>query len=186
MTFKRKLAIVLATGAASLAGTTTAYAENSPTTLVAPLAGVASGGGLFGPGMTCDSILEGLCIDVFGLDLSAFSSPLVSLSFEVRSTTVGPFGPVPSLGALLMNETTLAIVAGGAGDPVVFSAIVDRTVPHFLAVGGANLGDGGAYNLYSVALSAAPVPEPESVALMLAGLGIVGLALRRRKNAIQS
>ena len=33
----------------------------------------------------------------------------------------------------------------------------------------------------SLALTAAPVPEPETYALMLAGLGAVGFAARRRK-----
>jgi hypothetical protein len=47
-------------------------------------------------------------------------------------------------------------------------------------------GTGFAYNTqpgYHVELSAAAVPEPETYALMFAGLGIVGFLAKRRKNA---
>ena len=36
---------------------------------------------------------------------------------------------------------------------------------------------------YGVALSAAPVPEPETYAMLLAGLGVMGAIARRRKQA---
>ncbi len=42
---------------------------------------------------------------------------------------------------------------------------------------GANLGQ------YSVSLHALPVPEPETYAMLLAGLGIMGMLARRRKAA---
>ena len=38
--------------------------------------------------------------------------------------------------------------------------------------------------LYAVALNVTAVPEPETYALMLAGLGLVGFAARRRKSAV--
>jgi len=47
-----------------------------------------------------------------------------------------------------------------------------------------NLGKGKQISIgYDVAISAAPVPEPETYAMLLAGLGLVGVAARRRRSA---
>jgi hypothetical protein len=45
------------------------------------------------------------------------------------------------------------------------------------------IGWGQAGGLYSYAVAAQPVPEPENWAMMLVGLGLVGYALRRRNVA---
>ena len=44
-------------------------------------------------------------------------------------------------------------------------------------------GSGATFGAFSSATIASPVPEPETYALMLAGLGLVGWAARRRKAA---
>ncbi|SFD90856.1 FxDxF family PEP-CTERM protein [Nitrosomonas sp. Nm166] len=46
-----------------------------------------------------------------------------------------------------------------------------------------NLGSSAHIGQYSVALQALPVPEPETYAMLLAGLGLVGFSIRRRKIA---
>lgn len=52
---------------------------------------------------------------------------------------------------------------------------------YFLAVGGiANGTQGG---IYTGAISVTAVPEPETLAMMLAGLGALGFLARRRQNA---
>jgi hypothetical protein len=43
------------------------------------------------------------------------------------------------------------------------------------------LAQGGSYQIQ---MSAAPVPEPESYALLLAGLGLVGALARRRGKPV--
>ncbi|HRH80217.1 MAG TPA: PEPxxWA-CTERM sorting domain-containing protein [Thiobacillaceae bacterium] len=47
---------------------------------------------------------------------------------------------------------------------------------------GSNYATNGTWRFDMVSVSAAPVPEPETYALMLAGLGVVGLAVRRRSR----
>jgi hypothetical protein len=39
-----------------------------------------------------------------------------------------------------------------------------------------------AYNAHDVTLTVAAVPEPETYAMLLAGLGLVGFAVRRRSR----
>ena len=46
-----------------------------------------------------------------------------------------------------------------------------------------NLGSTASLGQYSVALQAIPVPEPETYAMLLAGLGLVAFSVRRRKSA---
>lgn len=45
------------------------------------------------------------------------------------------------------------------------------------------LGSSAHIGQYSVALQALPVPEPETYAMLLAGLGLLGFSVRRRKVA---
>ncbi|PXW87823.1 putative secreted protein with PEP-CTERM sorting signal [Nitrosomonas sp. Nm84] len=46
-----------------------------------------------------------------------------------------------------------------------------------------NLGSSAHVGQYQVALQALPVPEPETYAMLLAGLGLIGFSVRRRKTA---
>ena len=52
---------------------------------------------------------------------------------------------------------------------------------YFIAISGFGVGTSG--GTYSFTASAIPVPEPETWAMLLAGLGLVGLQLRRRNNS---
>nr|WP_195793161.1 FxDxF family PEP-CTERM protein [Roseateles sp. DAIF2] len=53
---------------------------------------------------------------------------------------------------------------------------------YYFSVAGKTNGSSGIYALSSAA-TAVPVPEPETYALLLAGLGVVGFVARRRKQA---
>jgi hypothetical protein len=46
--------------------------------------------------------------------------------------------------------------------------------------------NGSAGGVYAIALSAAPVPEPETFAMLLVGLGLVGTIARRRKTTLSA
>jgi hypothetical protein len=54
------------------------------------------------------------------------------------------------------------------------------TGPAYITITGVT--DGGNGGIYSGAIAAAPVPEPETYAMLLAGLGLMGAVVRRRSN----
>lgn len=62
----------------------------------------------------------------------------------------------------------------------VVAAFAPGTGAYAASNAGFNYATNGTWRFDMVTVSAAPVPEPETYALMLAGLGVVGLAIRRR------
>lgn len=75
---------------------------------------------------------------------------------------------------------TLTVVGDGWSSPVAASSWGDNEW-----IWGPGPSDGVSIAFYGdrIEFSAAPVPEPESYAMMLAGLGLVGWAVRRRRPA---
>lgn len=89
-------------------------------------------------------------------------------------------GPA-SLGSLLETSWVSSI---NVGNTTVSTAILNPITlaagTYTLQVSGSVLGTSG--GSYSGVLNLAPVPEPESYAMLLGGLGLLGLMVRRRKN----
>lgn len=103
----------------------------------------------------------------------------LSGTFDLTATFASS-GVVGSVGLYKADDTPLW--SWGVGGPA-FSASNTFTLgagSYYYAVTG--LGKPGSYSLSSAAV-AAPVPEPETYAMLAAGLGIIGfVASRRRRN----
>ena len=98
------------------------------------------------------------------------------------------FSLISSLNATLFNSAAVAVYAGTPNTPVVGSSFQNLT-PFSLAAGSYDLHIGGnvlAGGFYSGKLAlnstAMPIPEPETYAMILAGLGLMGFVARRRKQ----
>ena len=80
-----------------------------------------------------------------------------------------------------MLNGTMAIAAGSPSGVVFFGyAEATGTTPFVLTLTGLPLA--GKQTLYSGNMSVTAVPEPETYAMMLAGLGALGFLARRRRN----
>ncbi len=129
------------------------------------------------------SFTEGVIADAFNFTLSGgentfgavisklsiFSDQLLTF-FSGTLTGPGGFSQELSMGAISIPPATIQSVTYngmlGVGD-------------YSLAVAGTSQGAG----TYQVSLLATPVPEPESIAMLLVGLGLMGTIARRRNRA---
>lgn len=128
----------------------------------------------------------------FQIDGSSFSSITATIdlgrSFDIgnlsvrlyrgslQTTTTGAVGP-----ALMQAWSTnlqLAAQGTGSGDVQVIAPIDLSPGSYVLEVRGNILGGNG--GSYAGVLNLAPVPEPGTIGLMLAGLGVLGFVGRRR------
>ncbi len=159
---------------AALACTAGAALADPPPVTLTP-----SGGGLFSGAFT--QMVDGLFIDTFTF-LPATFAGLVSVTLSSVS------GPVSFFTASL-NDHDFSFFPEVDGPAFSFSATVTADAPLTLTVFGAVLaGDGnpggaGSYHGTINAASVAAVPEPETYALMLAGIAAVGWGARRRRAA---
>lgn len=128
--------------------------------------------------------------DVFTFSLSTASdtiSSAVSLllpglggnpsSYEIDNGTLTLFSDPDGDGALGANVQIASTAFGDSNGVLTANNVAAGT--YFWAVAGDAVGTNGGVYLYS-ANTAAVVPEPETYAMMLAGLGLIGFIGRRR------
>ena len=118
----------------------------------------------------------------FGYDVT--TGQVVSVAYQAVQTGSGPTGPYIFTTATTISPTDIVFTGDCCGDQNEYF------FAQSLALGGTDAITGGTYGGDAVTASGSVtaattgvVPEPANWAFMLAGLGLMGRALRRRADA---
>lgn len=178
---KRAIAVALLAGASVGAHATTTNLGMISSTMPTSFNGVVLGSGL---GIN----------DIFTFTLE---QPNVSSGFSVVNVPLtfsgGNFNTALATLSLVSNANG---TVGDSDDTVLKSVVLpspgnssnnlslawDQPIigPAYINITGITNGDGG--GLYAGAIGVSPIPEPESFAMLLAGLGLMGAVVRRRSK----
>ena len=99
------------------------------------------------------------------------------------------FSSFSGLTATLFDSVPTSVYSGASNSPVAGAAFTNAVPSSPLAAGNYDLQISGTATPYSpwyggtvTLVTAAPIPEPETYAMILAGLGLMGFVARRRRQ----
>lgn len=143
--------------------------------------------------MNVDKVESTEFSDIYDFSFSALSGFISGslIEYKLSNAIDIDWGDVPALAIYAGFGGTGALLAsfGDPGVPTGSFAIEDLAVPnqfsmviHGRAIGsGLNAFQPGLRGSYDLSVAAQPVPEPGTVAMLLAGLGVIGFLGLRRK-----
>jgi len=198
MSFKKLVCVALAASLPVLANAATFEKEmlglgSNDSVLEAQNLGVLGLSGISLFGARLDALPGANSADFFQFSLSSNAT----VSFAVNtyggpSYTSDPIvGLYNSLGTQIGYDDDGGAIYGAGYDAFLSQALVAGT--YYVAVSGYNdsaftskvssMVPEGKNFAYELAINIAPVPEPESYAMLLAGLGLIGAIARRRRSS---
>lgn len=139
------------------------------------------------PSASFSNTVTGAFTDVWTFNLgtaSAVAASITNVEVSFASLTVGGItGFSAWLNGVLLVGPTSSVTAGGV--TVKTQVVAGGTVlpAGFYELKVSGTGITGSSASYGGNIVATPVPEPETYAMLLAGLGVVGFVARRRKTS---
>ena len=112
---------------------------------------------------------------------SDLTSALISVKGKFQDLNITGFNLIPSAGSMISG--TSLTPGGGALDAWSIDASAIAPGSYQLEVLGTVVGAGGSFGGN---INVSPVPEPGSMGMMVAGLGLLGVAMSRRKKRSDS
>nr|WP_179950594.1 FxDxF family PEP-CTERM protein [Aquabacterium olei] len=157
--------------------------------LVAAAAFIAAGASAQAAALSFSPVGGGLKADLSGIGDTSFtftlsSDYLFSSSVAgVQITIPGLFDTGAPISSVSLNGTAFSLASSStASGPVISTTYTYSLLNYPLSAGSYTL-DVKATGAFGGVATLAPVPEPESLALAVAGLGVAGFVARRRKSA---